>query len=224
MRWRALKSKWVRRGSALFFAFSLLGLHFYLKGRGPENIRIDQITPRYNFAEVQVSGKLDSDARKMRAGSTLFTVNDGSGTLAVFHDEPFPEPLPKTGSKVTAVGHLSVGVGNQVRLRCTQLTVDEFAEESEAEEGTLAAVNAGLQGQQQTVKGTVQFIWSPPADSKAPHKIILRDDSASLAVIHWLENPPDIKVGDVVEASGVVNVYRGKVELKVLKEGAIQKI
>ncbi|NNJ71402.1 MAG: hypothetical protein HKP10_08990 [Kiritimatiellales bacterium] len=66
------------------------------------------------------------------------------------------------------------------------------------------------------VCGRVSRIWSPPAGSKAPHRIVLTDQSGSLDVVHWLPNPPAADIGDVMEVKGQVQVYNDQVQLKLL--------
>ena len=66
-----------------------------------------------------------------------------------------------------------------------------------------------------TVHGRVSKVWKPRSDSKAPHKIVLADQSGSLEVVHWFETERKVKEGDALEITGTVDLYKGKVQLKV---------
>jgi RecJ-like exonuclease len=78
----------------------------------------------------------------------------------------------------------------------------------------IANISASRQGDRITVFGEVSDIWEP-AGKRAPHTIILRDDSGALEIVHWLKHPPRVDIGDSVECTGTVDLYRGGLQLRL---------
>ena len=78
----------------------------------------------------------------------------------------------------------------------------------------LARVNASLQGDRITVIGRVSDIWEPTGE-RAPHTLILRDGSGALEIVHWLSHPLCVDIGDSVECTGTVDLYRGGLQLRL---------
>ncbi|MCF7816516.1 MAG: OB-fold nucleic acid binding domain-containing protein [Kiritimatiellales bacterium] len=178
-----------------------------------------------NFSMVRVQGVLASDARLLRDGTVLYMVDDGTGTLSAFLGQSPPGNLPKEGSRIAVAGSLSVGAGNNIRMRVRS------ADDTEIDSGEppaaflsdskLSDLAAGQQGTRMTVCGTVSKVWSPAPGSKAPHKIVLSDPSGSLEVVHWFEPKHAIALGDELEIRGTVDVYKGRLQLKVWEAGDI---
>jgi DNA/RNA endonuclease YhcR with UshA esterase domain len=187
--------------------------------RAPPLVSIGDIKPIRNFSTVRVKGVLKSDARKLQAGSILYRIDDGTGTLPVFLEQAAKGKLPKAGARVTAAGSLSVGAGNNVRMRALsadQIVVEPIAPmEKKIGEIRLADITSAQRGDRLTIYGRVSKVWSPRTDSKAPHKIVLADQSGSLEVIHWFKLERRVKVGDELEITGTVDLYKEKVQLKV---------
>jgi DNA/RNA endonuclease YhcR with UshA esterase domain len=191
-------------------------LQLYAQNREIPLVSIHQISPVMNFATVRVEGLLESDARNLRSGSQLYVIDDGTGTLAVFANEPVIGKLPRAGSRIAVTGNLNVGAGNEVRMQARTVevldaaVVDEFISEFR-----LADITAEQVDDRITVFGTVSKVWKSTAGSKAPSKIILTDPSGSLEVVHWLKEPIDVEVDDSVEITGTVGVYKGQLQLKL---------
>lgn len=78
----------------------------------------------------------------------------------------------------------------------------------------LADVASCHQGDRITVTGWVSDIWEP-AGKRAPHTVILRDQSGVLEVVHWLQPPLRISIGDSVECIGTIDLYRGQLQLRL---------
>ena len=189
----------------------LLLLHLYSTHRELPLVGIGEISPVMNFATVRIQGTLESDARKLRGGSVLYVVDDGTGTLAAFADPPKEGQLPLAGSRIFLEGSLNVGAGDEVRMNARSVVVAPVAVA-----GTkIAEVTGERKGDRLTVSGKVAKLWAPRAGSRAPHKIILEDDSGTLEVVHWLEDFPQVAVGDALEVRGSVDVYKQTVQLKV---------
>jgi len=87
----------------------------------------------------------------------------------------------------------------------------------------LSQISAEQEGETLFVAGVVSRVWKPKPGSKAPHKIVLEDPTGRIEIIHWLEKPPEIELGEPLEVTGIVQVYEGRVELKVLEKDWIQR-
>jgi DNA/RNA endonuclease YhcR with UshA esterase domain/DNA-directed RNA polymerase subunit RPC12/RpoP len=214
----------VLRSSAVAVAIAgLLLLHLYARNRELPIVRIGDISPVMNFASVRIEGVLESDARKLRSGSVLYVVDDGSGTIAAFANDMPDGRLPLAGSPVMISGSLSVGAGNEVRMRAQAIEVS--VDDSIAVAGTkLAEITADRKGERMTVVGRVSRVWAPQAGSKSPFKIVLADGGGTLEVVHWLEEPPVVVVGSTIEVSGTIGVYKDKVQLKVWEAADIRAL
>lgn len=78
----------------------------------------------------------------------------------------------------------------------------------------LADIDSCRPGDRLTVTGRVSDIWEP-AGERAPHTVILRDDSGALEVVHWLKQPLRAVIGDFVECTGTIDLYRGELQLRL---------
>jgi DNA/RNA endonuclease YhcR with UshA esterase domain len=203
-------------------------LHLYATHRELPLVGIGDITPVMNFATVRVQGVLESDARTLRGGSVLYVVDDGTGTLPVFLNRTPEGKLPKAGSRITVAGSLSVGAGDEVRMRAQ--SADQILVEPGEDAGAfvselkLSDITAEQQGARMTVYGKASKVWKPKPGSKAPHKIVLTDQSGSLDVVFWFEPELNVEVGDELEIDGMVDVYNEQVQFKVWEAGDIQPL
>lgn len=188
----------------MLVAVFLFNLH--LIRREPPLVRIGEIRPVMNFSKVRVEGLLKSDARILRGGTVLYTVADETGTLSVFLSRTPAGQLPKAGSRVAATGRLSMGSGNQIRMRThdfDQIVVLETAVST-------------------VVRGQVVEVRPPPMDSNAPYKIILTRPEGLLEIVHWFKPKDPVDVGVALEASGTLGFYKGRMQLKVRNAGDIR--
>jgi DNA/RNA endonuclease YhcR with UshA esterase domain len=203
----------------ILFVGGLFLLDLYASHREPPLVSIGEIKPIRNFSTVRVQGRLQSDARKLRGGSILYMVDDGTGTLPVFLGQAPEGELPKAGSRVAVTGGLSIGAGNNIRMRAQssdQILVEPVAPlEKRVGELWIADITPEQEGKRMTVYGRVSKVWRPRPDSRAPHKVVLADQSGSLEVIHWFAPERKVKVGDELEITGTVDLYKEKVQLKV---------
>jgi DNA/RNA endonuclease YhcR with UshA esterase domain len=82
-----------------------------------------------------------------------------------------------------------------------------------------ADVGADMVGQSITVTGRVLQYWPPRPHSKAPHKIILTDGRGSIPIVFWTKDAAPLRQiperGRALSAFGVVNLYKGNLEIKV---------
>ena len=217
----------VSRRTALFVSgiLAVIFLQLYFSRREPPLIRIGDISPMLNFSTVRVQGLLVADARRLRSGSVFYRVNDGSGILPVFLIRPPEEELPRAGQRVTIEGNLSVGAGYNRRMHVFSeaqvLLEPERPVKKRAEDILCSEVTAQQEGMDLSVWGRVSRVWVPRTGTKAPYKIILTDASGALEVIHWLGSNQGVTVGDELQVRGRVELYRGKVQLKVWEPSGI---
>jgi len=87
----------------------------------------------------------------------------------------------------------------------------------------LADIDSCRPGERITVQGTVGDLWEP-ASKRAPHTVILRDQSGSLEIVHWLADPPGIAIGNSVECTGTVEIYRGQLQLRLWSKNDLHLI
>jgi len=215
----------VLRISALAIAtIGLFLLHLYATHRELPLVRIGEITPMMNFASVRVEGVLESDARRIRSGSVLYVVDDGTGTIPVFFDRPAGEKLPKAGTRVSVAGNLGVGAGNKVRMSGQTIELLPGAVEAKEPELKLSDITPEQKDARMTVYGRVSKVWKPRPGSKAPYRIVLSDSSGSLDIVHWFVPKLPVAVGDELEIRGTVGVYKDKVQLKVWEAGDIHPL
>ena len=194
--------------------------------REPPTIHVGEISPRMNFSVVRVRGVLESAPRRLGDGTVLYLVDDGTGTMPVFLGQAPSGNLPKPGSRIAATGVLSVGAGNNIRMR-VRSPGDVMVESGELplkflSGFKLSEITAEQHGSRITVYGMVSRIWHPAAGSKAPHKIMLSDPGGSLEVVHWFKPEHAIAPGDELEIHGTVDLYKGRVQLKVWEANDIR--
>jgi DNA/RNA endonuclease YhcR with UshA esterase domain len=85
----------------------------------------------------------------------------------------------------------------------------------------IAHISASGQGERITVVGQVSDIWES-AGKRAPHTIILRDGTGALEIVHWLKQSPRVGVGDSVECTGTIDLYRGGLQLRLWSPADLQ--
>lgn len=212
------------RWAALAIAIGgLFLLHLYATHRELPLVRIGEITPLMNFATVRIQGVLESDARMLRSGSVLYVIDDGTGTLPLFLNRAPAGKLPKAGSRIAATGSLSVGAGNELRMRAQSVEpLDRPVADPFVSDLKLSDITAEQKGERMTVCGRVSKVWKPRPGSKAPHKIVLEDQSGSLEVVHWFAPELQVKIGDTLEIRGEVDLYKDQLQLKVWEAEDIQ--
>lgn len=213
----------IRNGLAAAVFLGLLWFQAHRSRQTPPLIQIGAITPRMNFSAVRVEGVLEADARRLGNGAVFYAINDGTGILPVFLEDGSGAMLARRGSRVAATGYLGVGAGNDIRLRVR--SVDRLAVEVgkvPSGDSVFATITRDLKGERIVVCGRVRNVWAPKPGSRAPHRIVLEDASGSMDVVHWLDEAPAVKVGDVLRISGSVDVYRNRVQIRVWDAGGIR--
>jgi len=201
-----VRIKRLRTAAFILVVSGLLLVSLYTSHREPPLVRIGEIKPVMNFSTVRVQGVLESDARQLQSGSVLYMIADETGSLPVFINPVPAGDLPAAGSRVAATGHLSVGAGNQARMRVHDAGQIKVL-------GKLPPT---------IVCGQVSKVWSPPPDSRAPYRITLARPEGSLEVVHWFTPEHQVAVGDRLEAKGNLGSYKGRLQLKVRKAGDIR--
>ncbi len=203
-------------------------LHLYAIQRDLPAVSIAEISPHMNFASVKIMGVLESDARPLRSGTVLYVINDGTGTIPVFLNNTDVRNLPEKGCFVEATGNLSVGAGNKIRMSARAVARVSSRSGSLARTVStpvkLNELSARQAGTRLRVRGRVENRVEPPPGSKAPHKMTLADQTGNIEVVHWFEPAQSWQVGDHLEAFGIVDIYKGKLQLKVQSADGLTRL
>lgn len=186
-------------------------------------VKLGDVQPTMNFAQIRLEGDVKTDARPFRTGMGMsFNFTDGTGSVIVFitkkqMDEMIEKNLtPKAGDHVSFVGSLNVS-DDQMTMRL--LSVKEFVlTRAVAESTRLADITKALKGSAITIAGKVTELETPPADSKRPYALHLQDDSGQQIVNFWQAeydqiDTPDALPGAYVRLRVSVATYRDKVQL-----------
>lgn len=186
---------------AVLFASSL-----YSGLQEPPSVKIGGITPRMGFKKVCVRGILESDAFTLQDRSVCCMLVDGTGSIPVFVDPEHDAAGLAAGTPVVITGHLNAAVDGRAGIR-----VDAGGAIRESE--LLAPVR---------IRGCVADVYETPPGSRRPGRIILNRAEGRIELVHWY--PLELKVdpGDELEAEGALEVYRGRLQLKVRRAGDIR--
>ncbi|HKL22816.1 MAG TPA: hypothetical protein VJ904_13495, partial [Tichowtungia sp.] len=236
---RPIHVRVLRIASVVLAVAGLILLYLYSVNRDIPLVRVDSITPTMNFAYVRIAGEVTRDAYIFQSGGVVFNVDDGSGEIAVMGGRSQAETLddegrlPRRGDRVEVAGSLSVNAEREIRLRmqsAEQLVLQRTRAPSAAP-GTppvrLSDITAAQEGERVSVSGVLKDINVPGPGSKAPYALTLEQDGETLEVIFWdkvfqgLERKLPMP-GKTVRATGRVDVYKGKVQLKVWEAADLQ--
>ena len=111
----------IRYAAVLLATIGLVLLWAMAKFHDTPVVKIGDITPTMNFAQIRVDGTADSDVRTFRNGSMGFNISDGTGSLMVFISQ-------KQGVELRRLGKLP-HAGDAVRLNGTVSLSDGSAKE-----------------------------------------------------------------------------------------------
>lgn len=186
-------------------------------------VKLGDVQPTMNFAQIRLEGEVKTDARPFRTGMGMsFNFTDGTGSVIVFitkkqMDEMIEKNLsPKAGDHVSFVGSLNVS-DDQMSMRL--LSVKEFhLTRAVAESTRLSDITKALKGSAITIAGKVTKLETPPADSKRPYALHLQDSSGEQVVNFWqaaydqIDNP-DALPGRDVRLRAAVAIYKNEIQL-----------
>ncbi len=178
-------------------------------------------------------------------GEILVTTSRSQADALVREDR-----VPRRGDRIELAGSLGVSADNNASLRLQSpdqlrltraeapvarprdvaaapesMTAGPGAPTGNAQELKPGEVTADMAGQKVKVTGRVAEVREPQAGSKAPCTVTLQDGEQKIAVVYWdavasrLETKP--VVGALVSAEGVVNMYKGQVQVKVSRSEQI---
>lgn len=215
----------IRWAAVLLATLGLFLLYLMAKHRDVPVVRLGDIQPTMNFGQIRVEGEVKSDARPFRTGTGMsFTVSDGTGSITVFVSKKQMDAMtennlvPKAGDSVRFVGGLNISDEQQsMRL----LSVKDFELVRKPAAATrLADINDSLVGQSITISGKVVDLFPPPADSKRPYALKVKDDSGEQTVNFWQTEYDQIQGKDVLNGAFVrlrvsVASYQDKLQLKL---------
>ncbi len=172
---------------------------------------IGDIKPAMAFSRVRVQGVLESDACRLRDGGMLCRINDGTGSIAALCSSG--DILYSEGRRISVCGRLWMDSAGEFQLRAENV-------EARLPKG----IDATHEGDRLAITGSVARVWAPSAGSRAPHRILLDDGHGSLEVVHWLTNAPALNPGEWLEVRGRVDLYEGRVQLKVFEAADLRRL
>ena len=187
-------------------------------------VKIGDLQATMNFAQVRLDGTAQTDARTFRNGGMGFNIADGTGSLQVFISQKQAAELqrtgrvPRAGDKVRMCGSVSLSDKDaSIRLQ----SVDSFElDRAPARSMKLGDVDEDLKGDTVVVEGLVTDFGAPPAGSKKPYTLKLRDETGERTVTFWQTEYDQIREKDTLMGSRVrmriaVSTYKGKLQLKL---------
>lgn len=215
----------VRYAAVLLATIGLACLWAMAKFHDTPVVKIGDISPTMNFAQIRVDGTADSDVRTFRNGSMGFNISDGTGTLMVFVSQKQGEELrrlgklPHAGDAVQLNGTVSLSDKNDsLRL---QSAASVSVTPAPAKPIALGDLGEDLAGSAFLIQGQVTGFTAPPTGTKRPYSLYLKDDSGTAAVTFWQDEYDAIADKDAL-AEGTwlrmrisVASYKGKMQLKL---------
>lgn len=188
-------------------------------------VKLSDVQPTMNFAQIRVEGVVKTDARPFRTGTGMsFNFTDGTGSIIVFVSKKQMDAMteqnliPKAGDEVSFIGGLNVS-DDQLSMRL--LSVKDFRlTRAVAESVRLSDITEALKGTSVTIAGKVTQLEPPPEGSNRPYALHLQDDSGEQVVNFWqseydqIENP-DALPGTYVRLRVSVATYQKQLQLKL---------
>jgi DNA/RNA endonuclease YhcR with UshA esterase domain len=199
-------------------------------------LRLSAVGPAMAGQIVEVEGAVASVRRPREGSRAPFAVvlrdEEDSAELTVW-----PRTWPDVEARglregVRCVARVTVGE----RRGAVQLTLEEGADlavegaaspagvpaapEAPGEALTPAGAGRGPLGRLVRVRGTVERIEPPPADSKKPGRVVLAGGGGTLVLVAWKEAFREFATGklaqgDEVEVSGTLEEFKGERQLKL---------
>ena len=215
----------IRWAAVLLATLGLFLLWLMAVKRDIPVVKLGDVKATMNFAQIRVEGVADSDARTFRSGGGMgFNFSDGTGTIMVFISQKQAQEMvernlvPKAGDQVSFAGGLNI---SDDRSSMRLLSVDEFQiVRAPASAVRLADITTEMKGSSVTVAGKVVDLFPPPADSKRPYALKLKDESGEQTINFWQTEYDQIQGKDVLNGAFVrarvsVAEYQDKLQLKL---------
>lgn len=214
----------VRWAAVLLATVGLFLLYLMAKNREIPLVKLGDVKPTMNFAQIRVEGQVQNDARTFRNGGMGFNVSDGTGMIMVFVSQKQAKDLadqnlvPKAGDKINFAGGLNIA-DDEASMRL--LSVKEIRlTRAPAAAMRLADINDTLVGKSVVVAGKVLDLFPPPADSKRPYALKLQDESGEQTINFWQTEYDQIQGKDVLNGAYIrarvsVDSYQDKLQLKL---------
>ncbi len=222
---RALRLAAVGLATVGLFLLWLMAIH-----RDIPLIKIADIQPTMNFALVRVAGQATGDARTFREAGKIrslrFTVNDGTGDLAInaygkaAEQMALYDRIPRAGDPVEVTGSLTIGADENVSLRMQSgdaLKLQRAAKVTPP----LANVTNVVEGAQVVVTGAVTRIVTPRSGSRAPYVVTVRAAAGERQLVIWssvfekIEQRERLVPGAALRAKVTAETYKGQKQLKL---------
>jgi len=224
----------VRYAAVLLATIGLVCLWAMAKFHDTPVVKIGDLEPTMNFAQIRIDGVADSDMRTFRNGSMGFNISDGTGSLMVFVSQKQGEELrrlgkiPHAGDAVRMSGTVSLSdKNNSIRLQ----SVSSFeVVPAPAKPIVLGDLDEDLKGSTFLVQGQVTGFTAPPTGTKRPYSLYLKDDTGTATVTFWQDEYDQISDKDAL-AEGTwlkmriaVASYRGKMQLKLTDGSSLEAL
>ncbi len=221
-----------RWAAVLLATIGLFLLYLMAKHREIPVVQLGDVKPTMNFGQIRIVGQAVSDARPFRSGTGMsFNVSDGTGRIIVFVSRKQMDELteknlvPKAGDQVDFAGSLNVS-DEETSIRL--LSADDFQlVRAPAAALRVADVDNKQAGKTVVLAGQVTDLAVPPADSKRPYTLKLKDDSGEVSIKFWQPDYDRIQGKDVlngayVRARVAVGTYEDKLDLKLTSGGDLE--
>lgn len=215
----------IRWAAVLLATIGLFLLYLMAKNREVPVVMLGNIQPTMNFGQIRVVGQVETDARPFRSGAGMsFNVSDGTGKIIVFVSKKQMDVLtkqnliPKAGDAIDFAGSLNIS-DDQSSMRLLSAK-HLFLTRAPAAATRLADITPELKGTSVTIAGQVVDVFPPPADSKRPYALKVRDDSGEQTINFWQAEYDQIEGKDVLNGAWVrarvsVSTYQDKLQLKL---------
>ena len=193
-------------------------------------IKISAIQATMNGALVRVAGKATGDAHAFRetgkVHSVRFTVNDGTGDLAVMaygkqaEQMALFDRIPHAGDTVEITGSLSSGANNNISLR---LQSGDGLKLQRAEKmiPPLARVTNVEAGTQVVISGAVTRVVAPRSGSHAPYVVTVCAAPAERQFVIWpnvfdgLAAHDHLVLGATIRAKVTAERFKDEIQFKL---------
>jgi len=240
--------RWV---AVLLATLGVVLLYLYAVRQRVPLVRIGNIGPLMNFAQVRLSGELVSTPYCSRSGDqvrfAVFNLADGDDEVAVFmnaaavREAQAVGTLPAKGDRVEVQGVLNVKADGTCTLRLQSATglrrLDRggVAKPLSLEPAfdtaclSLREISAAPPGETVMVQGRVKEVRMPPEGSRAPVRVVLEQDGVRLPLVYWKDTvrklaPPGPCPGAVWQAEVRPEWYRGELQLRVTDAGKLREL
>jgi hypothetical protein len=189
------KKRWIWRVIWLALLLALFSLNYYMAHRTPKNQFIGALKPWQAFSRVQVQGILLAPARELKSGGWFGQLADESGTVFLFIKK-WPTAISKeAGTRLLAQGRLIIKTGHGMSVQASTIT--------------------SIPKTPITLRGRIAALKTPASHVNVPYRIRLENSSQPLEIVFWFSPSQSLSTGMVIEATGILGVYKEQLQLQL---------